>query len=167
MHRAKTAKQQWGSEVTPQFGIHCTELSLFHSSGAQNLGIAYRFLEIVHSLHYYYYYYYYYLHLPFLFTATCKTSLRLLIICARRRYLKDSHYFLDTNSALIRYSFSQFIYVFSGFKFLFEYFVFVAVFLLLPYCFFVCCSVLFFVLVLLYLCCIGFTNGTGAIKPCR
>jgi len=24
MHRAKTAKQQWGSEMTPQFGIHCT-----------------------------------------------------------------------------------------------------------------------------------------------
>jgi len=32
--------------------------SLFHSSGAQNLGNAYRFLEIVHSLHYYYYYLY-------------------------------------------------------------------------------------------------------------
>jgi len=33
--------------------------SLFHSSGAQNLGNAYRFLEIVHSVHYYYYYYIY------------------------------------------------------------------------------------------------------------
>ena len=54
---------------------------------------------------------------------------------------------------------------FSGLNFLFAYFVFVAVFMLLPYCFsFVCCSVLFFILVLLYLCCVGFANGTGAVK---